>query len=177
MNWEAVGAVAEALGVVGVIVSLIYLALQIRHNTRVTRLDAAFRVMHATTTSTGLPLIQDADLSAKVLSASAGDIPVDPGERLQATAWFFVALKTVENAHYQYQQGALHEDVWRTWENFWSTWVQMPGFRRYWEDRRSAFLPGFQRVVDTWVSDGSDSRPPMKPIGKAAEKSSIATEG
>ena len=34
MNWEAIGAIAELLGAVAVIVTLAYLAIQIRQNTR-----------------------------------------------------------------------------------------------------------------------------------------------
>jgi len=34
MNWEAVGAIAEALGVIAIFVSLVYMAVQIRQNTR-----------------------------------------------------------------------------------------------------------------------------------------------
>lgn len=33
MNWDAIGAIAETLGAVGVIASLVYLAGQIRQNT------------------------------------------------------------------------------------------------------------------------------------------------
>ncbi|MBL4709271.1 MAG: hypothetical protein JKY48_12620 [Flavobacteriales bacterium] len=33
MNWDAIGAVAESLGAIGVILTLIYLAMQIRQNT------------------------------------------------------------------------------------------------------------------------------------------------
>ncbi len=32
MNWDAIGAIAELLGAIGVIASLIYLATQIRHS-------------------------------------------------------------------------------------------------------------------------------------------------
>lgn len=38
MNWSAIGAVAELIAAIGVILSLIYLALQIRNNTKMTRL-------------------------------------------------------------------------------------------------------------------------------------------
>lgn len=34
MNWEAVGAVAEAIGVIAIFVSLVYVAVQIRQNTQ-----------------------------------------------------------------------------------------------------------------------------------------------
>ena len=39
MNWEAIGAVAEALGALAVVVTLIYLSTQIRQNSRVISLN------------------------------------------------------------------------------------------------------------------------------------------
>ena len=39
MNWDAIGAVAELLGAIGVILSLLYLAAQIRQNSRATRVE------------------------------------------------------------------------------------------------------------------------------------------
>ena len=38
MNWDAIGAIAELLGAFGVIASLIYLATQIRQNTKSVRM-------------------------------------------------------------------------------------------------------------------------------------------
>ena len=37
MNWEAIGAIAELIGVLAVIVSLIYLAIQIKQNSDSTK--------------------------------------------------------------------------------------------------------------------------------------------
>jgi hypothetical protein len=34
MNWEAIGAIGEVLGAIGVICTLLYLTVQIRQNTR-----------------------------------------------------------------------------------------------------------------------------------------------
>ena len=41
MNWEAIGAVGEILGAVGVIVTLVYLARQLGHNTAMMRVAAS----------------------------------------------------------------------------------------------------------------------------------------
>ena len=34
MNWEALGAISEAVGVIAIFVSLVYVAMQIRQNTQ-----------------------------------------------------------------------------------------------------------------------------------------------
>ena len=34
MNWDALGAVAEALGAAGVVVTLVYLSVQVRRNSK-----------------------------------------------------------------------------------------------------------------------------------------------
>jgi hypothetical protein len=41
LNWEALGALAESVGAVGIIATLIYLAAEIRRNTRTVRSAAA----------------------------------------------------------------------------------------------------------------------------------------
>ena len=41
MNWESISALAELLGAIGVIASLLYVAAQIRQNTRATRAASA----------------------------------------------------------------------------------------------------------------------------------------
>jgi len=40
MTWDAVGAIADSVGAIGVIITLIYLAVQIRTNTKTTRLQS-----------------------------------------------------------------------------------------------------------------------------------------
>ena len=51
MNWEAIGAVAEALGAIGVIVTLAYLATHMKQNTRALR-SAALQTYRTELTAT-----------------------------------------------------------------------------------------------------------------------------
>ena len=41
MNWEAIAAVSEVVGTIAVLITFIYLAIQIRQNTEVTRVASA----------------------------------------------------------------------------------------------------------------------------------------
>jgi len=51
MNWSAIGAVGEILGAVAVMVSLLYLAIQLRHNTESLRIQTRQSVMERVGTS------------------------------------------------------------------------------------------------------------------------------
>ena len=39
MNWEAIGAIGEIIGASAVVITLFYMAQQVRHNTRMTRAE------------------------------------------------------------------------------------------------------------------------------------------
>ena len=56
MNWEAVGAIGEVVGAMGIIVTLAYLAYQIRQNTQGMRLTARQTLTHQNTEYTKLLL-------------------------------------------------------------------------------------------------------------------------
>lgn len=50
MNWEAIGAVGEALGSIAVLVTLIYLAIQIRQNTAQQKREELISIQHGQNT-------------------------------------------------------------------------------------------------------------------------------
>ena len=62
MNWEAVGAIGEAIAAAGVIATLVYLALQIRQNTQTVR-AATFQQAAAASTALAEQLSRDPELT------------------------------------------------------------------------------------------------------------------
>jgi hypothetical protein len=103
MNWEAIGAVAELLAAIGVIVSLVYLASQIRHsreqmrqNTRAVEAqvswahwDSTYKVYHARA--------QDPDLIALLQKVRSWDREQIDTLREQAGDEWLRALYLVGN--------------------------------------------------------------------------------
>ena len=47
MNWDAIGAVGEILGAIAVVVSIGYLSIQIRSNTRAMKASGGFDATHS----------------------------------------------------------------------------------------------------------------------------------
>ena len=123
MNWIALGAVAEVVGAMGVILSLIYVALQVKHGTAAARQDTAIRVMEASVSVTK-PLTGSREYSNLLFTTLQGEELPNPGDRLHVHAWMFASLKTIENAHYLFERGGLEAEVWENWQDWWSYWLR-----------------------------------------------------
>ncbi len=69
MNWDAVGAMAELVGAIGVIASLIYLAIQIRQNTRSLQANT-FQTVADSSGQRLMTLAQNDELAARLAAES-----------------------------------------------------------------------------------------------------------
>jgi len=47
MDWNALGAIAETLGAIAVVGSIIYLAIQVNNNTKTLKANAGFQATHS----------------------------------------------------------------------------------------------------------------------------------
>ena len=73
MNWEMVGALAELLGATGVILSLLYLARQMRESTREARKDR-LREIQAEANDVARQIARDVDTADVWLRGLAGAV-------------------------------------------------------------------------------------------------------
>jgi len=147
MNWDAIGAMAELLGAAAVVASLIYLAAQIRSNTRSVMAsatkDAASTIRQWFDTVTS-----DADLSRIFTLGVEGveRLPVEDRPRFMFLT--FNLLKACEDLHYQAHHGLMDPGVWRGWDHMLAQYLPSPGIQEYWTVRRPAFSPLFQEYVE-----------------------------
>lgn len=159
MDWNAIGAVGEMLGALGVIVTLIYLAREIRQNTTATRLSTSQSVA-AAAREWNEPLLLDAELAWTFQQGTEDPSRLSAKERARFIELCFSLLRMFEDIHYQYNNGALDPEVWRGYEKLYAAYAKAPGFQEYWQARRETFRPEFQAyidgygtpVVDTWGS-------------------------
>ena len=146
MNWDAIGAIAETLGAVGVIASLVYLATQIRHsreqmerNTQALRANAYQEIVNQRDNIT-LSVAQDSEMARMVVRGFAGVENLDAEDSLRFTIWMETLLSGLENTHYQYRMGFLDEDRWGLHHHRLRELMSPPGIDEWW--RTSAFRNG-----------------------------------
>ncbi|MFC1662359.1 hypothetical protein ACFL3S_13055 [Gemmatimonadota bacterium] len=106
MNWEAVGAIGEVIGAAGVILTLVYLAHQIRQNTRAIRAQT-HQAITAANLGMAMSMAESEGLAEVLVRGLADFDSLDPADRLRTVGWFNSILKFGENTHYQFLQGGL----------------------------------------------------------------------
>ena len=162
MNWDAVGAVAELLGAVAVVASLMYLAAQVRINTRSVRAastkDAATTIRQWFDTVTS-----DPDLSRIFTMGVEGVESLPAEERPRFMFIAFNLLKAAEDLHYQAHHGMMDPELWGGWDHILHQYLPSPGIQAYWSVRRLAFSTSFRGYVDS-----------MSPQPDAARADSLA---
>ena len=146
------GNIGELIGAIAVLVTLIYLAVQIRQNTVALR-DGNATTVQINIQNLALSAITDREFGDILIRGLSDPQTLTPPERIALYAWLFNMLKSGELAYGRYIKGDLDEEYWLAYLNFLQSYWLTPGCKLYWEDRRAAFVPDFQRAMEKWMSD------------------------
>lgn len=154
MNWQALGTISEAVGAVAVVVSLIYLAVQVRQNTRMSKSATRQAIADAISRAPS-DFFTDADFTRNFLKHLEGEnLGID--QVLQLQAYCYVTLRTWENIHYQYRCGMLNEDEWQAMHLNIKALLQVPAWRDYWDREREIYSSPFRQEIDALFAELED---------------------
>lgn len=148
MNWEAVGSVAELVGAVGVIASLLYLSAQIRHSTNASKLATSHSLSTAARQWSD-PMQADPDLARIFQVGTEDPDQLDERERTRYVFVCFSFFRMFEDIHFQFEHGALDVDLWNGYCTHYGAYCVAPGFQQYWTRRREIFRPSFREFIDS----------------------------
>jgi hypothetical protein len=146
MNWDAINAVSQLISSIAVVVSVLYLAVQLRSSTRVARV-AAMDVAAAALREVTKPFMENAELGRiwrtglENLNALSAD---DQARFFHAAHQFLKALETI---HYHYVYGLLDTQLWGGWLELLRHYVATPGLEYYLNIRGAVFSERFRKFV------------------------------
>lgn len=147
MNWDAIGAIGEVVGAAGVIVTLGYLAVQIRQNTASVRAAAVQALTEASASFNDL-LASNADL-ARIIVSGAGDLDSLQLEEQPRFGFALLALlRRVENIQRQTHRGRLSREDWAGIYASTMFLMSQPGCRNWWAENSQRFNPDFSAWLD-----------------------------
>jgi hypothetical protein len=138
MNWDAIGAIAETLGAVGVIASLVYLATQIRHsrdqmsqNTQATR-ASGYQSFFENMDEVAMRSTSSPEMAEAVRLGLADLDQLNDEQAFYFTNWLIGMLLAFENGHYQFGTGILEESRWQLHRRNLAQTLRAPGVRQFW---------------------------------------------
>ncbi|MGB1141623.1 MAG: hypothetical protein ACPG1A_12040 [Halioglobus sp.] len=143
MNWDAVGAIAETVGGIGVILTLFYLALQIRGSNRVATAQSR---QSMTEFAMGITRFraEHADRYARI---AAGEV-LTPGDQ-EFLYWSHLQMLTYGEAyHQQFQLGLMPDSHWEGFSNWIEDYVKSRDFEPFWESERGNFSAEYSTWID-----------------------------
>jgi hypothetical protein len=154
MNWEMLAAIGQLTAVVVGIPSLIYLALQIRAQTKERRQSA----VNALTVQWGdltRSLHDNAEFCAIYLRGVQSFADLDAVSKLRFSAFLNRFFKNFQALYFSHRDGVLSESSWREVERTMSDVIAYPGTQQWWETRRHWQTEEFARVVDAIIARGA----------------------
>jgi hypothetical protein len=152
VNWEAMGAIGEVLGATGVILSLLYLAVQIRGDARAKRASAvheqsdAYRDFLKT-------LASDEELAAIYLRGIRDFGSIEEAELVRFSSALGFLFRVFDEAFFQWKEGHLDARLWRGFESPMADMLAYPGVRDWWSTRSSWYSTPFQELIQSKISE------------------------
>jgi len=148
LNWDALQAIAELVAAAGVILSLIYLSVQVRQNTQSIRTAANQELLTAFNDVLSFPAdsLHGARLYHHVVFGTIGDL--DPEEQSAARLALMQVARVFEQAFIQKRAGSLDADVWEGWLHQMTLTIGLPGFAHGWPAIRRIVNSDFAALMD-----------------------------
>ncbi len=150
MNWQAIGAGAEALGAILVVASLLFVAMELRRNTNESRRHSMEDATSHRNDFIRL-IATDPDMAGVVGRGLTGT-------GLNAHQWFrfnlflYAIFVEFEFNQRKFESGDIDADLWDAWLDAYRWWLQFPGVRKWWISSPAGYTRKFRDFIDAEVS-------------------------
>lgn len=147
MNWEAIGAVGEILGAAAVVLTLLYLALQVRQNTLA--VTSSTQQIHLDAWNAMSTLIIENLEVARLLSMNDEEIAALDRVDQVRFEWFATKIFALwEHVYADIFRGLFEASSAEAFERYYRDITRKPVFRNFWESHRTWYFDEFVAHVD-----------------------------
>lgn len=153
MTLEEIGNIGEFVSAIGVVISLVYLAFQVRDNSKFVKENSEFlRATHDVSSNDGLQKMRTNYFNHPELFEieSRGH----RGEKLEfkEAAQYNMLISGAFENHFtyflQYQRGLTSEEVWKYWSRYFDGYCNYPGVKNRWRKTEDRFSDNFRAYIN-----------------------------
>jgi hypothetical protein len=150
MNWEMINAVSQMLGAIGVIISIVYLAAQIRNQNNESQRQA-MNVLTTHWSDLNRTLVENPEMAALWLRALRSFDDLDAKSKLRFGAHLGRFLRFADSLYLNFLDGTLDKRLWRGYERTIADTVAYPGFQTWWATRKHWHTDEFCALIDRHI--------------------------
>jgi hypothetical protein len=147
MNWDAIGAIGEIIGAMAVFLTLVYLALQIRQNTKAVQ-AAAVDASVGKLNDVRETMYENAEIASIYIQGLAEPDQLDEESRLRFRLLIHNILLAISNVYSQTGLTGLSLSTWESQILIVKRIISTPGGQRFWKASRLEFEETFRDQVD-----------------------------
>jgi len=147
MSLEDLGNIGEFVAAVAVVISLVYLAVQIRQNTRSVRV-ASYQSWFDSYSTFSNTVLASPQLDELFHRGRLDPEKLTPEERRHFNGLVRRGFRLFENLYYQRLQGVIDEHLYETWRAEWLRLAELPGIQLYWREEGAVFSEAFREEVE-----------------------------
>lgn len=155
-NLESLANLGEIIGAVAVVVSLIYLAVQVRQNTRAQQTENLSRVLDRVSAMQAA-LSQDSDMSVLFSKGVSDPSKLTPQERIRFTWALYEFFGTFEFLFFASKDNSVPEEIWQRWSSAAAWWLTFPGVQTWWRVRPIPFADSFTSYIEFLLDNNPTS--------------------
>ena len=157
MNWEMLSAIGQVVAAVGVIPSLIYLAIQIREQNKERR-RAGINILTVQWSELVKSAQENREFAALFLQGMQSFQGLDAPDKLRFSAFFTRYTRNCEGMFIYYRDGALEKALWDEVERTINDYFAYPGVREWWATRKHWLTDEFRAVVEAIIAKNSEPK-------------------
>lgn len=145
INWDAIGAIGDFVGSIGVLLSLVYLAVQTRHSASETRDASIHSVMQLAIQFRAESY--SGELAGIRMKAALNE-PMQPLEVLKFEGYLSALFELNELVFVQYQKEKLDPEYFEAWERRTQAAISVPRIQQFWAKTKTGYRDSFVAYID-----------------------------
>ena len=154
MNWEMIGAIGEVGGAVAVVLTLVYLARQVRDSASQERRNRYLELNRDATKITDA-IALDLQLADTFLRGVRDRTSLNQAEAARFAALMLNLFRAQEALFFYHREGGVDDWAAGSHKAALIDLLGAPGAQDWWAGRRNWFAQDFQAEVDRWISEAS----------------------
>jgi hypothetical protein len=148
MTLEDLANLAEVIGVIAILASLIFVGVQIRQNTKQAKADA-IQVVHDNLSAWYMRAAETPFKAEAGFKGLHGLGNLSGAESIGVVTDLMALTSYLQSAYFKWRDGDLPDDLWHSWEQSLLSYLDSKGGKEFWELRKYNFTPDFTQYVDT----------------------------